>query len=73
MNKVLHTIVPLEVVFSNKYDGLPKQQLVKVDGVEMLVEPLGFGEAKVVRVLSSNPAHYLNTKFQPGSNLKIIN
>ena len=70
---MLHTIVPLEVVFSNKYDDLPNQQLIKVDGVEMLVEPSGFAEAKIVRVLSTDPAHYLNTKFQPGSNLKIIN
>lgn len=69
---MLHTIVPLEVVFGPNYSDLPKHQLVKVDGVQLLVEPIDFGEVKVIRLISSNPAHYLESRFQPGSCLKLI-
>lgn len=40
---------------------------VVVNGCSMLVEPLGNGQARVERLLSTDPNQYMEMKFQPGS------
>lgn len=69
---MLHTIVPLEVVLDNSFSDLPQQQIIKIDGVQLMVEPIDLWEVKVIRVISSNPAHYLEPRFQPGSSIKLM-
>ncbi len=65
---ILYTIVPVEAVlegndsFEPVYDELPWK-----DGGTLLVEQCGLKKARIVRLLSSNPADYLDPAVQPGS------
>jgi hypothetical protein len=38
----------------------------------MLIEPLEEGEARIVRVISSNPDDFLNPLFQPGRTISFF-
>lgn len=64
------TIMPEEVIWEGFEED--KRQLLEVEwrGVKMLVEPTGFTQATVVRLLSTDPADYLRPELQPGSVLR---
>ncbi|MDD4570452.1 MAG: YlzJ-like family protein [Tepidanaerobacteraceae bacterium] len=62
---VLYTSVPLEVVL----EGIEKKheyQEIEIHGIKLVMEPTGMNQAKIVRVISSNPQDFLNTNFSPG-------
>lgn len=66
---MLHwTLLPEELIF----DSLDSSQAVPpihetiVDGIPLLVQQDGDG-FRVVRLLSTDPAHFLDPRFQPGS------
>lgn len=61
-----YTPLPLEDVFAG-WDRSPKalRQIV-VDGITMQVEPINEQEAKIVRIISSDPKHYLDPTLAPG-------
>lgn len=41
-------------------------QEIEYQGVIMLVEPFGFHQAKIVRLLSPNPSDYTKQEWMPG-------
>lgn len=65
-------VIPAETVF----EGFETMTLNWVEteykGVKMIVEPLGNGMGKVVRLLSPNPSDYLNASLFPGSVIPIL-
>ena len=62
---VLYTIVPPEELF---FDDEPAASVeAAVNGVPMLVVPLGDGLARIERLLSTDPDHFLDPRYQPGS------
>lgn len=64
---MLYTIVPPETIWQNSDKIVPPQELVYL-GQKVLAEPLTQpGEFKLVQLLSSDPALFLNTAFQPGT------
>ncbi len=66
---VLYTIVPPETIFgpAEDYDqGKLNTIEMVIDGVTVMVEPLGPGRGKAQRLLSTNPQHYLDRRWQPG-------
>lgn len=64
---MLYTIVPPEVIWQNSDKLIPPQELTYL-GQRVLAEPLTQpGEFKLVQLLSSNPALFLNKAFQPGT------
>jgi hypothetical protein len=63
---VLHTIVPPEVVWQNSDKIVSPQELIYL-GQKVLAIPLEQpGEFQLVQLLSSNPALFLDSNFQPG-------
>ena len=67
---LLYTPVPIEQVLEGidkKYD----HREIDIDGIKLLVEPLDLNQAKVVRIISSNPRDYLNPNIAPGSILQL--
>ncbi|MHB1420632.1 MAG: YlzJ-like family protein [Bacillota bacterium] len=63
---ILYTTLPEEVVL----EGMEQQRNwveTEYEGITMQVEPLNFGEARVVRIYSTDPQDYLNPRYQPGS------
>lgn len=70
---ILYTMMPYELIFSNENQALENQKVVTYQGVQMLVEftdPLSF---QIVRVLSSDPMHYLDGRFSPGTKISLLN
>ena len=65
---ILWTVMPLDVVFPPA-ENAPSYEEVDVDGTKLIVERLSATEAKVIRIISSNPADFLNPNYQPGTRL----
>jgi hypothetical protein len=64
---MLYTIVPPEAIWQNS-DKIVAPQELNYQGQKVLAEPLSEpGEFKLVRLLSSDPALFLNSAFQPGT------
>lgn len=60
------TLLPEEIVFQDHSNAVPPIYETIVDGVSLLVQQ--DGEAmRVVRLLSPDPAHFLDPRFQPGN------
>lgn len=62
------TLLPEELIYADPkaLSEMPAIHETVVDGVHMLVEQTGAG-VKVVRLLSPDPSHYLDSRFQPGN------
>lgn len=67
-----YTPLPLEDVFAGWDRSSPEPQEIIVNGVTMQVEPLNVKEAKIVRIISSNPQDFLNPTYQPGKTISFI-
>lgn len=66
------TIIPPEVIWEG-IEEKPKDLLqLEWLGVQMLVEPLQFGQGKIVRLLSTEPNDFLRPELQPGSIIDLM-
>lgn len=61
---MLYTILPEEMIFPNEQSK--EQESIEIDGGFLIVEKTHETEYKVVRLVSSNPSHYLNENYAPG-------
>ncbi len=68
---MIYTIVPHDQVFSEKGETTNYKQL-EIGGISLLVEPISHTTCKIVKLLSTNPAHYLDTQYQPGTIIDIL-
>lgn len=64
---ILHTIVPEFIIFQTNEADYKKQRTVQYNGVTLLVQQTEMNEYEIVRVLSSDPQHYLT--YEPGTKL----
>lgn len=67
---MLWTIVPPEVLlagYDDDDDDSRQMMTIRRGALTMEVEPLGGPVARIMRVLSSDPADYLDERWQPGS------
>lgn len=63
---ILWTPMPMEMVLDG-IDGPSRPSLeVKHHGRTLMVEPISAAHARVVRLISSDPADYLDPAWQPG-------
>lgn len=64
---IMYTSMPLEWVFEGYDQFNPTYTEIVYDGVQMLIEPTGSFQGKIVRLLSCNPQDYLNPNYSPGT------
>jgi hypothetical protein len=64
---MLYSIVPVEEIWAEADVPVPERRDVIVNGCMMQVESTGTSLGRVVRVLSTDPEHYLKPEYQPGS------
>jgi YlzJ-like protein len=64
---ILYTIMPEQIVYPVDGVDYTKQRTVVVNNIEMVVENMAGNEYEVVRVLSTDPQHYL--MYVPGQRL----
>ncbi|MEB3102628.1 YlzJ-like family protein [Ferviditalea candida] len=64
---IIYTIMPEDLLFQGMDDERGPYLEIEIDGVTMQVEPVNPQQAKIVRLISPVPEHYLNPKYAPGS------
>ncbi|WP_243289821.1 YlzJ-like family protein [Bacillus sp. FJAT-47783] len=64
---ILYTTMPQELVFQPEQSDFLKQKVVRVNGVSVLVQEKEHMKYEVLRVLSSNPNHFLLESLAPGT------
>lgn len=56
---ILYTIMPEQLVYPADYSQCESQKVVNINGVELMVSEEEHGSYSIVRVLSTDPFHYL--------------
>lgn len=66
---MLYTIMPEEQIFSMEVEVREVTE-VEVEGVKLLIELTEPNRGTIVRLLSTNPNHFLNPKYSPGETVE---
>lgn len=64
---IMYTVTPLEQIFEGIEELEANTFTATVGGVEMELQPAGERQARIVRLLSPDPQHYLRPEYAPGS------
>jgi cyanophycinase-like exopeptidase len=62
--------IPQELIYYNEKD-YAKQSVIDMNGVSLVVEQVGGDQCRIVRLLSTDPNHYLDSKLSPGQMLTL--
>ena len=62
---MLYTTMPWEAIFPNRSDPDPTALAVILDGPPVLIHRGRDGRARIERLLSTDPADYLDERFLP--------
>ncbi|MED3552131.1 YlzJ-like family protein [Cytobacillus praedii] len=68
---ILYTSMPHELVFPTEAAEFSKQKVVTYNGIPLLVEMDGGQDCTVVRVMSSDPTHFMDDKYTPGTKITL--
>ncbi|CEP66809.1 YlzJ-like protein [Moorella glycerini] len=66
----IYSPMPWELIWEGAENFCPRRQEIKVGHLTLEIEPLSFNQARVVRLISTNPADYLAGPYQPGAVLE---
>lgn len=67
---ILYTLMPHELIFESDMNKLfEKQKEVTFDGIPLLVEMTDDNAYRIIRILSSDPAHFLDPRCTPGNKI----
>ncbi|WML39110.1 YlzJ-like family protein [Neobacillus sp. OS1-2] len=66
---ILYTIMPNELVFPYEAETTSKQQTMTYQGIPLLVECADPQNVQVLRILSSDPQHFMNDQIYPGAKI----
>lgn len=65
---VIYTTYPLDMVLEEKtQEKQYNYKNINYQGIDMQIEPLGWNKFRIIRLYSTDPQHYLECDFQPGS------
>ncbi|MCL6453428.1 MAG: YlzJ-like family protein [Alicyclobacillus sp.] len=65
------SVFPTEIVFQDSGEAAGTPRLARVNGVTMSLLDTGDGRARIERILSTDPAHFLRPDWQPGQLLNL--
>ncbi|RHW36382.1 ribonuclease [Neobacillus notoginsengisoli] len=65
---ILYTMMPEELIYPPVDSLNADRQIIQVDGVPLEAEQDGQGYT-IVRILSTDPAHFMDSRFMPGSKI----
>jgi hypothetical protein len=66
---ILYTTQPHHLIFPEEGNNKSAQNIILYNNVPVLVERVG-DETKIVQIVSTDPAHFLNDDCQPGTTLR---
>ncbi|WP_335870773.1 YlzJ-like family protein [Bacillus sp. 2205SS5-2] len=67
---ILHTTVPYEMIFPAEMSGYEDQRVITYNGIPIIVQQDQQG-CRVVRIISSDPQHFIDDTITPGEYLSI--
>jgi hypothetical protein len=70
---ILYTMMPQELIFPYVNESNSNQQMVSYQGIPLLVESTDGQNAQVIRILSTDPQHYLDNQICPGAKISFTN
>lgn len=68
---ILYTTMPLELVYPIEESEFAKRKTVNYNGISLIVEQDENQAYRVIQVLSTNPEHFLDERFQPGAKISL--
>ncbi len=66
---ILYTMMPHDLVFPPETSTFGNQQMVSYQGIPLLVENSDPQNVRVIRILSSDPQHFLDERVCPGAKI----
>jgi hypothetical protein len=70
---ILYTMMPHELIFPNDTDEYKKQRTIMYQGVPLVVQQVDQESVEVLRIISSDPQHFLNERYAPGTKISLYN
>ena len=70
---ILYTMMPQELIFPCEAAEFSKQQMVTFQGIPLMVMQADHQNVQVLRILSSDPQHFLDERICPGSKISFAN
>jgi hypothetical protein len=64
---IIHSIIPLEVIFTGMEQQTYNYVEVTVGGISLQVERVGVNQAKIIRLLCCRPDDFINPAYTPGT------
>ena len=68
---ILYTMMPQELIYQTDVSEYEKQQIVSYQGIPVLVNMEDTQTGTVIRIMSSDPAHYMNEACFPGAKITL--
>ncbi|NLY31035.1 MAG: hypothetical protein GX047_10465 [Firmicutes bacterium] len=69
---MMWTIIPPEVVWEGVEERPKDLMELSWQGVQVLVEPMQFGQGRIVKILSTDPRDFLRPELAPGSVVDLL-
>lgn len=69
---IMYTTMPGELMYPISQDIFEKQQLIHYNGIPVMVTKNEAQEYEVIRILSTDPNHFLHAPIQPGAKIPIL-
>jgi hypothetical protein len=66
---ILYTIMPIEQVYPTQEQDFSQQKMITYKGIPMIVSETEDRSYQVVRIMSSDPQHYLDADCLPGTKI----
>lgn len=66
---ILYTIVPPEHIYPQDFEALSGQMMMNYNGIPLLVEKEEGFSYRVVKIVSSDPNHFLRDDCCPGTRI----
>jgi YlzJ-like protein len=69
---ILYTMMPHDLIFASENQEFAKQRTIAFEGIPLLVELEDDHSFRIVRNLSSDPNHFLDSRFYPGEKISFF-
>lgn len=66
---ILYTMMPPELIYPTQEQEFSKQKMITYKGIPLLVSETEDRSYQVIRILSSDPQHFLESSCCPGAKI----
>jgi hypothetical protein len=68
---ILYTMMPYEQIFPPNEESSVNEVMISYNGIPLLAEWTENHEYRVIRIVSTDPNHYINPSCMPGSKISL--